>query len=192
MPEVENNWNALVQTLEDHSSSVNAVAFLPDGKLLVSVSDDNTVELWDVSSGAVLWTLEGHLDWITAVAFSPYCKLLASASHDNTVKIWDAGSGTELQTLEVDKVRTLSFSDDGAFLQTDRGPLYTAILSNCTATSLPDLPPSVSVKDQWVSRGRESILWLPSEHRQSRAAIHGSTIALGYPSGRISFIEFAF
>ena len=34
LPEVEKDWDALLQTLEGHSSWVCAVAFSPDGKLL--------------------------------------------------------------------------------------------------------------------------------------------------------------
>ena len=57
---VQAHWSAVLQTLEGHSSYVNSVAFSPDGKQVVSGSDDKTVRLWDAATGAALQTLEGH------------------------------------------------------------------------------------------------------------------------------------
>jgi WD40 repeat protein len=65
------------------------VAFSPDGKILASAGDDQTVILWDVASGKELATLEGHSDWISDVTFSPDSKLMATASEDKTVKLWN-------------------------------------------------------------------------------------------------------
>ncbi|KAI3575832.1 hypothetical protein IWW34DRAFT_749170 [Fusarium oxysporum f. sp. albedinis] len=45
LPKVDQEWNALLQTLEGHSDWVNAVAFSPDDKLLASASNDGTVKL---------------------------------------------------------------------------------------------------------------------------------------------------
>jgi hypothetical protein len=69
--------------------SVNSIAFSPDGRLLASASEDNTVRLWDVASGAAVRTLEGHQGEVNGVAFSPDGRLLASASGDKTVRLWD-------------------------------------------------------------------------------------------------------
>jgi WD40 repeat protein len=127
------------------------------------------------------------------MAISPDSKLLALASWDKTVKLWDTKSGATLETLKVDKViRTLSFSDDGTFLQTNRGPLRTAFLSAKAAVSRRNLRHSIFIEQHWISRGTEHILWLPSEHRPTCVAVHGSIVAFGYPSGRVTIIEFAF
>ena len=37
-----------IHTLQEHSNSVNSVAYSPDGQTLASGSDDNTIKLWDV------------------------------------------------------------------------------------------------------------------------------------------------
>ncbi|PSN58849.1 hypothetical protein BS50DRAFT_595118 [Corynespora cassiicola Philippines] len=132
-PSVADDWSACLQTLEGHSDSVTSVAFSPDSQRLASASWDNTVKIWDSTSGKALqtleghshsiWdltsgkclqTLEGHSSGVNSVAFSPDSQRLASASHDNTVKIWDSASGKCLQTLEGHSysVRSVAFSPD--------------------------------------------------------------------------------
>jgi hypothetical protein len=104
--------------LEGHYSVVNSVNFSPDGKTLVSGSDDNTIKLWNVETGQEIRTLKGHDNSVYSVNFSPDGKTLVSGSWDNTIKLWNVETGQEIRTLKGhdSPVRSVNFSPDGKTL----------------------------------------------------------------------------
>jgi WD40 repeat protein len=97
---------------------VLSVSFSPDGKTLASGSFDNSIKLWDITTGKEIRTLQGHSNFVDSVSFSPDGKTLASGSYDNTIKLWDITTGKEIRTLQGHSysVNSVSFSPDGKTL----------------------------------------------------------------------------
>jgi len=87
----------MLQTLEGHTDWVNSVAFSPDGKQIVSGSNDRTVRRWDAATGQqLLPALEGHIAPVYSVAFSPNGKQIPTFS---VSKNWLAEGITNLLWL---------------------------------------------------------------------------------------------
>ena len=101
-------------TCYGHESDVQSVSFSPDGTQIASGSDDNTIKLWDASTGEALRTLKGHKSAVSSVSFSPDSTQIASGSADGTIKSWDA-SGERSRTLpgHTGLISSVSYGPDG-------------------------------------------------------------------------------
>ncbi len=71
-----------------HGKGVWSVVFSPDGKLLASCGDDETIKIWNINSMELVDTLEGHTSRVRSVAFSKNGEWLASGSEDETIRLW--------------------------------------------------------------------------------------------------------
>jgi dipeptidyl aminopeptidase/acylaminoacyl peptidase len=94
---------------------VLSAVFSPDGKRVVTASDDRTARLWEAESGTEIALLTGHADGLFSAAFSPDGKRVITASRDSTARLWEVESGTEIALLKGHsaEVHSAAFSPDG-------------------------------------------------------------------------------
>jgi WD40 repeat protein len=113
---------ALRWSLAGHRSVVTAVAFLPDGQRLLSLSNDSHIRLWDLGSGECVQEsrVEGGSDML---ALSPDGKSLAVSTLDGAVALLDvpiAGSSSEefrrFEQAHSRRIAGLAFSPRGDLL----------------------------------------------------------------------------
>jgi WD40 repeat protein len=61
-----------VRQVGEHAATIRCVSFSPDGGVLYSASDDNSLRVWDIAQGApkaeLKSSLRGHGGWIRACA----------------------------------------------------------------------------------------------------------------------------
>lgn len=88
-------------TLSGHTDWVRSLIFSLDGGLLVSGSDDKTVNLWDVQTGGVVKTFYGHTNSVSSVSISTDCTRIASGSYDQAVYVWNIQSGECHQSINL-------------------------------------------------------------------------------------------
>ncbi|MBU0653918.1 MAG: caspase family protein [Gammaproteobacteria bacterium] len=119
-------WNVAINTQPvgklwcEHEKTVRGVAFSPDDRYVISGSDDETLQLWDTSTGKTIgqpW--RGHEAPVMAAAFSPDGRYVISGSTDETLRLWDISTGKTIgqpwrgHGFEIDDI---AFSPDGRFV----------------------------------------------------------------------------
>lgn len=116
----------LIAYLAGHTEALEAIASSPNGRLLITGSDDQTAKLWNITDPrrpSTYATLKGHIDHVLAVAVSRDGLTAATASADHTVKLWDITdpSRPSLSSTLVGHqapVHAVVFSPDGQSLAT--------------------------------------------------------------------------
>ena len=115
-----------------HTAWVHDLAFSADGKILASGSNDESIKLWDVSTGNNLRSIRnrsgnGYVGDVHSVSVSPDGQIVASAGEAQyrhywntnwkvyTLRLWDVSTGEILWQANADEDATfaVAFSPDG-------------------------------------------------------------------------------
>ncbi|KAJ3119874.1 SCF ubiquitin ligase complex subunit cdc4 [Nowakowskiella sp. JEL0407] len=98
--------------LTGHTQSVRAIA--GDENLLISGSYDNSVRIWDLTTGVCKWLCNGHREKVYSVGYSANLGVCVSGSMDSSIRVWNVNDGNCLYVLEGHTmlVGLLEISDD--------------------------------------------------------------------------------
>ena len=112
----------------DKPETVERVSFSPDANILATIRFNNTIRLWDTTTGTLIQTFpsqdtdkqeEDYSKNINSVLFSPDNRTVVGLTGDREIRIWDVDTGERKSLSEYPGiVINVSFSSDGKTLAT--------------------------------------------------------------------------
>ncbi|MFE7112766.1 protein kinase [Streptomyces sp. NPDC057575] len=116
-------WNLAtgrcVKILEGCSAAVWSVGFSPDGRLLLSCSEeDRSIRLWDTTTGECLRRFDEHDGHERVVRFTADGRFAVSGNDAGPIRFWDVATGRCVRSTEGRRgpVLDLSLTSDGRYV----------------------------------------------------------------------------
>lgn len=112
LPESESTY-----LLSTHKDNISAIAFSPNGKIVVTGSWNTSICFWNAETHALIGDpMYNHAKGVTCVAFSHDGKLVASGGEDGSVCIWDVDKQKNIHhTIEEhsEAISSVAFPSNG-------------------------------------------------------------------------------
>src|SRR5262249_11995302 len=138
-------------------SSIRALAFSPNGRLLASVGSEESgnmtmsgvVRLWETATGKELPRLEKHEGRIGDVAFSPDGRTLVTGG--TGLRLWEAVTGRERRRIRGHDgdITSVDFSPDGRLLVSSSWSDRTALVWDLTEGARGEQMSAAELHQRW-------------------------------------------
>ncbi len=100
-----------------HSDMITSIEFSPDGKYLVSGSEDKTIRVWDLKSSKEKYKFKTGVP-VKSVTYSPRGQYILAVLEDNSMQLWNVETGKCVKSLygHWGEVESAAFTKDGKFI----------------------------------------------------------------------------
>lgn len=112
----------LQRILRGHTEYIYRTAWSPDGQFLASVSDDNTIRIWNIETGECRTSIQEQYKDARAIVWSPDGQMIATA-FGSSIQLRNGVDGYIVKVFEghTKWINCLSFSPDGKLLLSTSG-----------------------------------------------------------------------
>jgi WD40 repeat protein len=167
-----------------HSRYISCLAYSPNGKYMVSGSQDNTLKLWDITNGKEIRTFSIHTGLVRSVMFNPEGTSILTSSADNKALIYniETGKAESEFLLEKDRLFKSCYSPDGSKVLTMNDRDGAIVWDVNSGEKLGDFKKnySSSISPQWFSPNGKLILTYTSYQEASLVNINTGIVKQTY------------
>lgn len=134
-------WNMAtgnrIRDFKGHTASISSVVFLPNGKTILTTSEDHTARLWDVRTGRLIKVLGNDANPIDSAVLLPNGRLILTAGgradqngintpSESLMRLWDIATGRVIRRFNNEApITDFDISPDGLLaLSTSSHGLY--------------------------------------------------------------------
>jgi len=156
-----------VTSFTNHTGLVRAIAFSPQGDLMVSGAHSREVSVWNIAEARSVGVLRGPKQLVAAMAYAPGGDVFASGSKDGTIRFWSPDvvptSVSEEMKLSESSIQAGILTADGGHLVTLHTNGVARIVELTTMKELARVSLGVDARLLALSNGGRWLAWRDAE-----------------------------